>query len=140
MGAGTGEDTTVAGRGLLSRIESEEGTSSRNVDASTSIVEHLRVLLNTRKGDSVTVPNFGVVDFTDLVHSFPSAVQTLQANIRATVLEYEPRLRNISVRHVPDEDPLVLRFEITAQPADRNARGVLRFRTQMTPGGKVEVW
>jgi len=130
----------VAGRGLLSRIESEEGTSTRDVDVSTSIVEHLRVLLNTRKGDSVTVPNFGVVDFTDLVHSFPSAVQTLQATIRATVLEYEPRLRNISVRHVPDEDPLVLRFEITAQPADRNARGVLRFRTQMTPGGKVEVW
>jgi type VI secretion system protein len=130
----------VAGRGLLSRIDSEEGTSSRSLDASTSIVEHLRVLLNTRKGDSVTVPNFGVVDFTDLVHSFPSAVQTLQATIRATVLEFEPRLRNISVRHVPDDDPLVVRFEITAQPADRSARGVLRFRTQMSPGGKVEVW
>jgi type VI secretion system protein len=135
-----GEDTTVAGRGLLSRIESEEGTASRSVDVSNSIVEHLRVLLNTRKGDSVTVPNFGVVDFTDLVHSFPSAIQTLQATIRATVLEYEPRLRNVSVRHVPDEDPLVLRFEITAQPADKSARGVLRFRTQMSPGGKVEVW
>lgn len=116
----------MAGRGLLSRIESEEGTSSRNVDASASIVEHLRVLLNTRKGDSVTVPGFGVVDFTDLVHSFPSAIQTLQVAIRATVLEFEPRLRNVSVRHVPDEDPLVLRFEITAQPADRSARGMLR--------------
>jgi type VI secretion system protein len=110
------------------------------VDPSASIVEHLRVLLNTRKGDSVTVPNFGVVDFTDLVHSFPTAVQTLQVTIRATVLEYEPRLRNVSVRHVPDDDPLVLRFEITAQPADRSARGMLRFRTQMSPGGKVEVW
>lgn len=130
----------MAGRGLLSRIESEEGTSSRSLDASTSIVEHLRVLLNTRKGDSATVPGFGVVDFTDLVHTFPSAIQTLQAAIRATVLEYEPRLRNVSVRHLPDEDPLVLRFEITAQPSDRNARGVLRFKTQMSAGGKVEVW
>ena len=130
----------MAGRGLLSRIESEEGTSSRNADVSTSIVEHLRVLLNTRKGDSATVPGFGVVDFTDLVHTFPSAIQTLQAAMRATVLEYEPRLRNVSVRHVPDEDPLVLRFEISGQPADRSARGVLRFRTQMSPGGKVEVW
>lgn len=130
----------MAGRGLLSRIEAEEGASTRDRDVSTSIVEHLRVLLNTRKGDSATAPGFGVVDFTDLVHSFPTAVQTLQAAIRATVLEYEPRLRNISVRHVPDDDPLVLRFEITAQPADRNARGMLRFRTQMSAGGKVEVW
>ncbi|HLK99774.1 MAG TPA: type VI secretion system baseplate subunit TssE [Myxococcaceae bacterium] len=130
----------MAGRGLLSRIESEEGTSSRDVDPSSSIVEHLRVLLNTRRGDSATVPGFGVVDFTDLVHSFPASIQTLQAAIRATILEFEPRLRNVSVRHVPDEDPLMLRFEISAQPADRNARGVLRFRTQMTPGGKIEVW
>jgi len=130
----------MAGRGLLSRIESEEGTSSRNADPTSSIVEHLRVLLNTRRGDSATVPGFGVVDFTDLVHSFPSSIQTLQAAIRATILEYEPRLRNVSVRHVPDEDPLMLRFEISAQPADRSARGVLRFRTQMTPGGKIEVW
>ncbi len=130
----------MAGRGLLSRIESEEGTSSRNADVSTSIVEHLRVLLNTRRGDAATVPGFGVVDFTDLVHSFPSSIQTLQAAIRATILEFEPRLRNVSVRHMPDEDPLVLKFEITAQPADRSARGVLRFRTQMSAGGKVEVW
>ncbi|HEX8704045.1 MAG TPA: type VI secretion system baseplate subunit TssE, partial [Myxococcaceae bacterium] len=116
----------MAGRGLLSRIESEEGTSSRDADVSSSIVEHLRVLLNTRRGDSATVPGFGVVDFTDLVHSFPSSIQTLQAAIRATILEFEPRLRNVSVRHVPDEDPLMLRFEISAQPADRSARGVLR--------------
>jgi type VI secretion system protein len=130
----------VAGRGLLSRIEAGQGTADRALDVSESIVEHLRVLLNARKGGSATVPGFGIVDFTDLVHAFPAAIQTLQAAIRATVLEYEPRLRNVSVRHVPDEEPLVVRFEITAQPVDRGARGVLRFRTQVSPGGKVEVW
>jgi type VI secretion system protein len=130
----------MTGRGLLSRIESEQGTSSRDADATSSIAEHLRVLLNTRRGDSATVPGFGGVDFTDLVHSFPYSIQTLQGAIRATILEFEPRLRNVSVRHVPDEDPLMLRFEISAQPADRSARGVLRFRTQMSPGGKIEVW
>jgi type VI secretion system protein len=126
-------------RGLLSRIDAETSVANR-ADESESIVEHLRVLLNTRKGGSVTAPGFGVVDFTELVHSFPSAIQTLQASIRATVLEYEPRLRNVSVRFTPDEDPLVLRFEITAQLAERGTRGMLRFRTQVTPGGKVEVW
>jgi type VI secretion system protein len=97
-------------------------------------------MLNTRTGESVTVPDYGLVDFQDVVHNMPEAIGTIQQSIRATILKYEPRLKNVSVRFVPGEDPLILRFEITAQPADRNARGVLRFRTQMKPGGKVEVW
>lgn len=130
----------MTGRGLLSRIDAGKGSSERDVDLTESIVEHLRVLLNTRKGGSATVPGFGIVDFTDFVHTFPTAIQTLQASIRATVLEYEPRICNISVRHLPEADPLVLRFEITAQPAGKGVRGMLRFRTQMSPGGKIEVW
>jgi len=127
-------------RGLLSRIDAELGVADRASGEAESIVEHLRVLLNTRKGGSATVPEFGVVDFTELVHAFPGAIQTLQSSIRATVLEFEPRLRNVTVRFLPDEEPLVLRFEITAQRAEPGARGVMRFRTQVTPGGKVEVW
>jgi type VI secretion system protein len=134
------EGTMAAERGLLSRIEARLGGTERGSDISQSIVEHLRVLLNTRKGGSATVPGFGIVDFTDLVHAFPASIQTLQSAIRATVLEFEPRLRNVSVRHLPDEDPLVLRFEITAQLVGQGARGGLRFRTQVSPGGKVEVW
>ena len=81
-----------------------------------------------------------MVDFTDLVHGFPGSIQLLQQAIRGTILEFEPRLKNVSVRHVPQEDPLVLRFDITAQPAQKGARGLLRFSTQMRPGGKMEVW
>jgi type VI secretion system protein len=79
-----------------------------------SIIEHLRVLLNTRKGEAVTVPGFGLVDFSDLVHSFPASVTTLQASIRATILEYEPRLKNVTA-------------------------GTLRFHTQVSPGGQFRV-
>jgi len=107
----------------------------------TSIIEHLRVLLNARRGEAVTVPGFGLVDFTDLVHSFPTAVNTLQAVIRATILEFEPRLKSVTVRPVQDADPLVLRFEITATPVQRSGKssGVLRFQTSVTSGGKFEV-
>ena len=102
------------------------------------------MLLNTSKGEAPTVPGFGLVDFTDLVHSFPGSINTLQASIRATILEFEPRLRNVTVRHVADSDPLVLRFEVTAQPvqpAQRGQRGLglLRFETQVKVGGQFEV-
>lgn len=72
---------------------------------------------------------------------FPGAVNTLQASIRATILEFEPRLRTVTVRQVADSDPLVLKFEVTAQPVQRGPRapGVLRFETQVTVGGRFEV-
>ena len=129
----------MGGRGLLSRMQAE-GAPSRAGDLNESIAEHLRSLLNTRRGSCATRPEYGVVDFTDLVHGFPGSIQLLQHAIRGTILEFEPRLKNVSVRHVPQEDPLVLRFDITAQPAQKGARGLLRFSTQMRPGGKMEVW
>ena len=126
-------------RGLLGRMEAGDPRADAG-DLNESIAEHLRVLLNTRRGSCATQPEFGVVDFTDLVHGFPGSVQALQQAIRTTILTFEPRLRGVTVRYVPQEDPLTLRFEITAQPANRAARGVLRFSTQMQPGGKMEVW
>ncbi|HZA13707.1 MAG TPA: type VI secretion system baseplate subunit TssE [Myxococcaceae bacterium] len=126
-------------RGLLARMEEGDPRTDAG-DLNESIVEHLRVLLNTRRGSCATQPEFGVVDFTDLVHGFPASVQALQQAIRATILTFEPRLRGVTVRYLPQEDPLALRFEITAQSAHRGARGVLRFSTQMHPGGKMEVW
>jgi type VI secretion system protein len=126
-------------RGLLARLEAGDPRTDAG-DLNESIAEHLRVLLNTRRGSCATQPEFGVVDFTDLVHGFPGSVQALQQAIRATILTFEPRLRGVTVRYLPQEDPLTLRFEITAQPAHRGARGVLRFSTQMRPGGKMEVW
>jgi type VI secretion system protein len=125
----------MTGRGLLSRIGSNRGQPLDEIDA---IVEHLRVLLNTRQGEAPTVPDFGVTDFTDLVHSFPDGIQVLQRAIRATILQYEPRLRNVTVRHMRDEELLILKFEITAQLA-QGGRGVLRFRTQLNPGGRIDV-
>ena len=128
----------MATRGLLDRLNAG---GSEPPDELASIIEHLRVLLNTRKGEAVTVPGFGLVDFSDLVHSFPASISTLQQSIRATILEYEPRLKNVTVRSVPDQDPLVLKFEISAQPVQRNGRsvGTLRFHTQVTPGGQFRV-
>ena len=96
------------------------------------------MLLNTRSGDSITVPEFGIVDFTDIVHNFPEATHVLQRAIRATILAFEPRLKNVSVREVPGEDGLVLRFEITAQLMS-GGRNVLRFSTKVVAGGKIDV-
>jgi predicted component of type VI protein secretion system len=79
-----------------------------------------------------------VPNFADIVHTFPGAKRLLASAIRETILEHEPRLSAVAVRHVPTEDVLVLRFEILAQRAGRGGRSV-RLSTTVRPGGRVDV-
>jgi type VI secretion system protein len=121
-------------RGLLSRLAS----GARQNDTVSSVVDHLRDMLNTPQGESVTAPDYGLVDFADVCHNMPEAIGAIQQSIRATILKYEPRLRNVSVRYVPSEDPLQVRFEVVARLAD-SRRSVVRLRTSMNTGGHMTV-
>lgn len=124
-------------RGILGRLTSS--TPGRRADISEAVVEHLRSLLNMRMGSAATVPGMGVPDFTDLVHNFPASSMTLTQSIRATILNYEPRLKNVLVRHIADDQPMVVRFEISAQLADEH-NTTIKFRTEFAPGGQINVW
>jgi type VI secretion system protein len=127
------------GGDLLWRITSpERGSGVRAVSLMESVAAHLRVLLNSRQGEAAIAPTFGVSDFASLVHS-PQSPQALASSLRATILEYEPRLKNVVVRQVEGGDPLVLSFEITAAIAAKGSREVLKFKTQVSPAGHVEL-
>jgi type VI secretion system protein len=129
-------------RGLLSRIDSGDvHCSSWQEDPVESITRHLRVLLNTRKGESVSAPGYGILDFNDVVHTYPAAIQKMQASIRTAILEYEPRLKNVQVVHTPDaHEPMALKFEIIAQLSEKGSRCELRFRTRVGAGGQIDLW
>jgi len=129
----------MPGRGFLSRLDATGVQATRALDEYDSIVNHLRVLLNARRGSSPACPDFGIPDFSDLVHQFPSAIQTLQRAIREAIMTYEPRLRQVTVRHVPSDDPLSLRYEIAAQ-SGTGGSGSFRFNTTMSAGGHVKIW
>jgi type VI secretion system protein len=114
------------------------GTASRQLDETRSIIEHLRMLLNTRHGDAPAAPDFGIIDFTDAIHDVPDSIPHIQQSIRRSILDYEPRLRNVSVRHVPTGQPLELSFEVVARLDDKR-RTLLRMRTRMTPDGRIAI-
>ena len=124
-----------ARRGLLARLSS----GGQRIGELESIIAHLNDLLNTRMGESLSASDFGIVDFADVVHNFPEATQVLQQSIRATILKYEPRLRNVSVHPVASPDTLMIAFEISARLASGAQRGVFRVRTELTPSGKMQV-
>ena len=116
---------------LAAMLARELGVAGRPEDADL-------VLLNTCVGDSLTVPDFGLMDFSDIVHELPQGIHTIQQSIRNVIMKFEPRLKNVSVRYIPDEEPLILRFEVVARLNDAS-RSVVRLRTKMSSGGTFQV-
>ncbi len=79
------------------------------------VLQHLRELFNVRQGSVPARPDYGMVDINGVIHRFPDAIGILRAEIRRQIEEFEPRLNDISVRHVPMPDrPLSLVFSVTA--------------------------
>lgn len=79
-----------------------------------------------------------MIDFNDVVHNLPDAIRALQQSIRATILEHEPRLGSVTVRHLPAESSLGLRFEVVGRLAS-DRRSVIRLHTELRAGGMFVV-
>lgn len=121
-------------RGLYRRLL---GGSSRRSDQE-AVVAHLQAILNTHVGESLSAAELGIIDFADVVHNFPASAQALLHSIRATILQYEPRLRTLNIQPVVSGDPLALAFELSARYVD-DRRGPLRLRTELSVSGRFHV-
>jgi type VI secretion system protein len=133
---------------LLSRLEraadptSTERYTSRDSDVEASVSEHLARLLNTRQGSCLTCPDYGLIEVSEVLYDFPDAIGIMQRALKNTIQTYEPRLKNVQVRHLKSDvaNEMTLQFEITAQlhlPDGR--RQSLRFSTAVDGSGNVKV-
>jgi type VI secretion system protein len=138
----------VAGASLLDRIRrgadptSSERIMYRGDDLESVVVDHLRRMLNTRQGSSLTVPDYGVVEISELTHDFPDALGVMQRAIKNSIIAYEPRLKNVQVRLVaPDgQNRMFVYFEVTAQLVYPDGhRQAVRFNTRIDDSSNVKV-
>jgi type VI secretion system protein len=131
-----------AGPSLLARIRQPESTGARrqatDEDTRRSVLEHLRAMCTTRHGTMVTMPDYGVADVSEMIHSFPDAIAEMARSIRHTIQTYEPRLTNVRVKHLPSED-LTLRYELTAQLVNGNSKQPVTFETTIDPSRRIIV-
>lgn len=111
-------------RGLFDRLES----GAREIGEAESIVAHLHALLNAR----------GIIDLTDLVHTLPDGMRSVELTIKRAIEAYEPRLAQVSVRHVPGDDALRLDFQVQAR-LTADPRRALRLRTWVRLPGRFRV-
>ena len=134
----------MAGHTLLTRIRRPEFAVARRAISDTetreSVVAHLRSMCSTRRGSMITCPDFGVIDVSELIHSFPDAIALMARTMRHSILTYEPRLTNVVIRHMPsDTSDLTLRFEITAKLTSGDHKTPVKFETSINPDRKVNV-
>lgn len=111
-------------RGLFDRLES----GARRIDEAESIIAHLHALLNAR----------GIVDLTDLVHTLPDGMRSVELAIKSAIERHEPRLAQVAVRHLPGDDALRLDFQVQARLA-ADPRRALRLRTWVRLPGRFRV-
>ena len=122
---------TPAARGLLGRLTGARGRRSER----DAVLAHLQAILNTRRGESPSSPELGVLDFADVVHSFPAGAGAALHSLRAAIARHEPRLRAVTVQRVASDDPLTLAFEITGRLGD----APLRARADLSATGEFRV-
>ena len=103
---------------------------------------HIVRMLNTRQGACLTCPDYGLIEVSEVLYDFPDAVGIMQRAIKNSIQTYEPRLKNVQVRHIKSEAAaeMILQFEISAQlhlPDGR--RQALRFTTAVVGSGNVKM-
>jgi type VI secretion system protein len=115
----------------------------RAEDQASSVIRHLQQMLATKQGSSMTCPDYGVPDVTDLLHDITEAIALVQRAVKASIQAYEPRLKNAQVRHVKAEmmsGTPTMNFEITGHIVLADGkRQAVRIGTALDGHGNVEL-
>jgi type VI secretion system protein len=134
----------VRGPSLLARIRKPELSTVRRTisdrEMRDSILDHLKMMVSTRQGTMLTAPDYGICDVSEMVHAFPDAIAMMARSIRHTIQNYEPRLTNVQVKHIPnDTGDLTLRYEVAATVVVDGHKTGVKFQTALDPSRKLTI-
>jgi len=142
-------DSTEVSTSLLTKLEraADPNNTERHTwkleDTAAAVVRHIRQMLTTQHGSSITCPDYGVPDVTHLLHDITEAVALVQRGVKASIQLYEPRLKNVQIRHVRNNNSLGqpgMNFEISGHimMAD-GRRQPVRIGTTLDEHGNVDL-
>ncbi len=127
---------------LLERIRLREKNPHRRENEDTgrvidSVLDHLTRILNTRRGNVPIADDYGIPDYTEFAQNFPDSFRDLERAIEQTIIHYEPRLKEVRVRFVhQDNDEFSVGFEISAKLASNTS---VLFQSQLDTDGKIRI-
>lgn len=107
-------------------------------DARNAVLATLQLLIGTRRGSVSPACDFGIDDPTAIFHDYPGSVDAFcEAFVRA-IARHEPRLKNLSVKHVPSAD-LLLRIDVEASLVTAGRSVPVRFTSRIDGARNAEV-
>lgn len=81
----------------------ERGTFVTTADRSELIADAIRDIIETRRGERVMMPDYGIPDFVFAVQNFSFAAR-LGFLLRQQITRYVPLVRDVIVRKASDEE------------------------------------
>lgn len=131
-------------RTLLERLANPDPRGQRTTREDTgplvdSVMRHLQRLLNTRQGQALIQPDYGMPDITDCAENAPEALDRVRRAIKHSIEAFEPRLRRVKITHVPLGGDLNLHFAISGLVVSETGQVPVHFDTTVTPSGNAVI-
>jgi type VI secretion system protein len=128
---------------LLKRISNHGRSGEQSAGANSeiqSLVEHFQRLLNTRQGSVLTLPDYGIPDFSNVPgETLTEAAVSMENALKQVLLKYEPRLSKVQLTFIPQKsDILRLHFKIDAC-LSRDPRIPVSLETVVSTEGRVDI-
>lgn len=131
-------------RTLLERLADPDPQEQRTVREDPrrvvdSVMRNLQKLLNTRQGEALIQPDYGMPDITDCAEGAPETLDRVCHAIKSTIENFEPRLHRVRVTFSPAGNDLKLHFGITGQIVTERYQVPVYFNTIVNPSGNAVI-
>lgn len=105
---------------------------------SLSIIENLRMILTTRRGSILHLPDFGISDILQIYLASDNPVESLKKEIKDVILKYEPRIGDVQIQNSEfDQKTLRASLKIIIKVKDTANREILLTEFSTTGWTKV---
>lgn len=103
-----------------------------------SIIENLKLILQTRQGSVLHLPEFGIPDVLQVYFDSDNSIDPIKKQIRETILKYEPRIGDVKITKSEfDQDNMRISFKILATIKENQNKEVLLTEFSSTGWTKV---
>jgi type VI secretion system lysozyme-like protein len=105
---------------------------------SLSIIENLRMILTTRRGSILHLPDFGISDILQIYLLSENPVESLKQEIKDVILKYEPRISEVRMENSEfDQKTLRAALKIIIKVKDSSNQEILLTEFSTTGWTKV---
>ena len=105
---------------------------------SLSIIENLRMILTTRRGSILHLPDYGISDILQIYLSSENPVESLKQEIKDVILKYEPRISEVRMENSEfDRKTLRAALKIIIKVKDSSNQEILLTEFSTTGWTKV---